>query len=120
MKVQPEKDSEMHHYLTPLAQKTNELVKEGFTEQFVMAEDGIKASESGEVFGPEDLKILKHYRFEGTSDPGDMSILYLVETSNGLKGTIVDGYGTYSDEALSSFMKKVEEYENQNNPNNKK
>lgn len=116
MKVQPEKDSKMHHYLTPLAEKTNELVKEGFTEQFVLEEEGLKSSESGEIFEPKDIKILKHYRFEGTSDPGDMSILYLIETSSGSKGTIVDGYGTYSDNELGDFMKKVKEQENQNNP----
>ncbi len=116
MNIQPEKDSEMHHYMTPLAKKTNELVKEGFIEQFVMVEEGLKASESGKVFKPEDLKILKHYRFEGTSDPGDMSILYLIETYNGLKGTVVDGYGTYSDNELGPFMKMVEEKTNQNNP----
>jgi len=116
MTVQPEKDSEMHHYLTPLAEKTNDLIKEGYTEQFVMEEEGLKASESGKVFSPDELKILKHYRFEGTSDPGDMAILYLVETSNGLKGTIVDGYGTYSDQKLGEFMKKVQELENQNKP----
>ncbi|MDQ3535402.1 MAG: hypothetical protein M3421_07215 [Bacteroidota bacterium] len=116
MEVQPEKDPEMEHHLTPLAEKTNELVKQGFSEQFVMVEEGLKASESGKIFSPEELKILKHYRFEGTSDPGDMSILYLVETSDGKKGTIVDGFGTYSDNELGEFMKKVEEKENQNNP----
>lgn len=120
MKVQPQKDSEMHTYMTPLSKKTNDLVKEGFTEQFVITEEGLKSSESGEVFGPDDIQILKHYRFEGTSDPGDMSILYAIKTSNGLKGTIIDGFGTYSDVALSDFMKQVDELQNQNNPNNNK
>lgn len=116
MKIHPEKDSEMHHYTTPLLKKTNDLLKEGYAEQFVLTEEGLKCNRTGDVFQPEDLKIIKHYRFEGTSDPGDMTILYAVETKTGLKGTVVDAFGTYSDTDLGEFMKEVEECENQNHP----
>ena len=116
MKVQPEKDSEMHHYMTPLAQKTNELTQEGYSEQFVLEDQGLKASGNNKIYGVQDVKVLKHYRFEGTSDPGDMSILYVIETTDGTKGMIVDGFGTYSDTELGEFMNKVREFSNQNNP----
>lgn len=116
MKIQPEKDSEMHHYMTPLAKKTNELTQEGFTEQFTLGDQGLKASGTGKIYGVGDIEVLKHYRFEGTSDPGDMSILYVVEAKDGTKGMIVDGYGTYSDTELGEFMNKLREYRNQNNP----
>lgn len=116
MKIHPENDSEMHHYQTPLLKKSNDLVQEGFEEQFVLTKEGLKSNRTGETFHPEDVKIIKHYRFEGTSDPGDMTILYAVETNTGLKGTVVDAFGTYSDQELGDFMKRVEEYENQNHP----
>jgi hypothetical protein len=109
------KDSEMHNWTTPLVKMTNELIKQGFTDQFVLSEKGLKDSE-GEVYQPNQIKILKHYRFEGSSDPADMSILYGVETEDGKKGTIVDAFGTYSDIDLGEFMKDVEELENQNHP----
>jgi hypothetical protein len=116
MKVQPEKDSEMQHYMTPLAKKTNELLKEGFSEQFVFEEEGLRSSESGRIYGPQDIKILKHYRFEGNSDPADMSILYVIEANDGTKGTVVNMFGTYTDTKLGEFMNKVGEFSNQNNP----
>jgi hypothetical protein len=116
MDTKPDKNSEMHHYTTPLVKKSNDLAKEGFTEQFVLTKEGLKSTSTGEVFHPDDVKILKHYRFEGTSDPADMSIIYGVETNSGLKGTVVNAFGTYSDQDLGDFMKDVEEYENQNHP----
>ena len=111
-----DKDPAMHHYTTPMAKKNTDLVNEGFTDQFVLLETGLKSSESGKTYKPEELKILKHFRFEGSSDPGDMTILYAIETNDGRKGTVVDGFGTYSDADLSDFMKHVEEKANQNNP----
>lgn len=115
-KNKEEKDPSYHHDMTPLAKKTNDLTKDGFTDQFVLVDGGLKSSERQKIYKPEDLKILKRWRFEGTSDPGDMDILYAIETNDGSKGSIVDGYGTYSDAELSEFMKCVKEEVNENNP----
>jgi hypothetical protein len=116
MEKKREKDPDMHHYTTPLLKKSEDLKAEGFNESFVMTEEGLKASETGEIYKPQDLKIIKHYRFEGSSDPGDMTILYALETNTGKRGLVVDAYGTYSDADLGNFMKKVEEEVNRNNP----
>ena len=37
------------------------------------------------------------YRFEGESNPDDMSILYAIEANDGISGTISSAYGTYAD-----------------------
>lgn len=62
-----------------------------------------------ESFGPEQVRIVDHYRFEGESNPDDMSILYAVETTTGLKGTISNSYGPYADENVDTFLKQVED-----------
>jgi hypothetical protein len=111
-----EKDPAHHHAMTPMAKKTNDLSREGFTDQFVLVDGGLKSSEKQKIYKPEELTIKKHWRFEGSSDPGDMTILYAIETADGNKGTIIDGYGTYSDVELSEFMKHVQEDSNANNP----
>jgi hypothetical protein len=36
-----------------------------------------------------------------------MAILYIIETKNGLRGTVVDAFGVYADPDLFEFMKKV-------------
>ncbi len=109
-----EKDSSMHHFIDPLTEKTNELTKNGFSEQFKLQEDGLMSLGNQKVYQPDQLTIVEHKRFEGTSDPGDMTILYVVETYDGVKGTIIDAFGTYSDNELGEFMKQVEELEDNN------
>ncbi len=42
------------------------------------------------------LDVVKFYRFEGESNPGDNTILYVLETDTGKKGLLVDAYGAES------------------------
>jgi hypothetical protein len=48
-------------------------------------------------------------RFEGASDPADNTILYVIETNDGIKGTLVDAYGSYADPKVTTFMEEVAE-----------
>jgi hypothetical protein len=58
-----------------------------------------------------DLSIIKVYRFEGDSDPSDMSIVYLFETNDGAHGYTLNAYGVYDDwgEAYDNFLREVPE-----------
>jgi hypothetical protein len=84
------------------------LEKHGYTEQFRVSNDKLESLTTGKLYKCEDVKAANFYRFEGISDPDDMSILYAIETCDGAKGTLSDAYGRYSDEATGEFMKKVE------------
>ena len=53
--------------------------------------------------------MVNFFRFEGTSSPEDNAILYVIETSDGEKGTLVDAYGMYSDPYVDRFIKNVED-----------
>ena len=52
-----------------------------------------------------DFEIVEFYRFEGDSNPSDESIVYGIESANGLKGILVSGYGI-SAEGMSAEMAK--------------
>ncbi len=57
------------------------------------------------------MKIIKVYRFEGESDPGDMAVIYAIETEDDQKGFIMDAYGPYADQDnpyKDEFLKEVE------------
>jgi hypothetical protein len=64
---------------------------------------------NGKHYQPEDLTIIKTYRFEGESDPSDSSILYLIEANDGLTGYSIDAYGVYSnhDQDYDEFIRKI-------------
>jgi hypothetical protein len=103
-------DKGMPHYRTPMAVKTEALREKGFTEEFQICQEGLKALNSGKIYQPQDLKIQEHFRFEGISDPDDMAVMYVVKTNDGLKGTIIDAFGLYANPELSEFMKEVEDF----------
>ncbi|MEJ8756943.1 hypothetical protein WG947_08055 [Pontibacter sp. H259] len=94
--------------LTTLVRVLESVRKEGYKIDFTLGDDGLLHTMDSQLkFSPEQLKIVNFYRFEGESNPDDMAILYVLETSTGEKGTISDAYGTYSDVAVEAFMKQV-------------
>jgi len=77
--------------------------------EFKIVENGFTAP-NGKVYGANDLKIIKTYRFEGDSNPSDASILYLIEANDGLIGYSIDAYGVYSnhdDDGYDAFIIKI-------------
>jgi hypothetical protein len=99
------------HKMTTLSQIIEILRNKGYNEDFGMTNNGFTAKNAGRALSPDKVKIRKIYRFEGESNPGDMSVLYAMETDEGTKGILIDAYGTYGgneSEALAEFLNKVE------------
>lgn len=84
------------------------LEKHGYIEQFKVEKDKLLSVTTKKKYKAADIKAANFYRFEGLTDPDDMSILYAIETADGAKGTLMDAYGMYSDDDTGDFMKKVE------------
>jgi hypothetical protein len=87
----------------------DDLQDRGYTEHFALRTGRLRGMDSGKVFGPEQVAVAELYRFEGVSDPDDMSILYALETRGGLRGTLADAFGVYSDPDVGTFMAEVPE-----------
>ena len=92
-----------------LVSTLNRLIKKGYTEDYKVNYSGLMSLKTEKVYQPEQVKVVDFHRFEGSSDPGDESILYAIETDDGGKGTLVDSFGPDSDVHLTSFMQKVDE-----------
>jgi len=91
-----------------LASCLNKVIKEGYKENFKITEDGLQSLETEKMYRPEEVHIVNFFRFEGASDPSDSAILYVMETSDGAKGTLTDAYGMYADPNIDKFIKEVE------------
>lgn len=87
------------------------LDKIGFTTQFKINHAGIQSLDSQKEYTPAEVKIVNFYRFEGSSNPDDNSILYAIETSAGERGTITDAYGPNGDPIITQFIQQVENFE---------
>ena len=95
--------------MSSMTDRVNSLTKDGYTESFQPTSGGMKALSDDSVYGIHDLKIINFYRFEGSSDPADNAVVYVIETNDGKKGLIIDAYGTDADPAIGEFLVQVEE-----------
>jgi hypothetical protein len=90
-----------------MADAIQELQKRGFTANFEFLDQAFRDVDSGRTSTAEDLTIVEHYRFEGASDPDDMSVVYAIESDDGTRGTIADAYGVYANPQLGGFFSNV-------------
>ena len=95
--------------MTDMDRCLERLEQKGYTDQFKVEKGKlISLKDSKKKYKAKDVSAANFFRFEGISNPDDMSVLYAIETSDGDKGTLVDAYGLYADEATGEFMKEVE------------
>ena len=87
------------------------LNKDGYTQDFNVVDGRLLTigNDSNKSYAPDEVTIVDFYRFEGESNPDDMSILYAIETHDGVKGTISTAYGVYADTDTDDFLKQVED-----------
>ena len=97
--------------MNTLSQILEKLRTKGMDNELRMTDHGKMQSKTlDKIYTPEDLTIVKTYRFEGMSDPADNSVLYLIEDSDKNIGYILDAYGAYSDNdgaIFADFLKKI-------------
>ena len=101
--------------LKTLSSCIESLQKQGYIKNFMVNDKGLYDIEADKVYTPELVKIPNFYRFEGESDPGDSSILYAIETEDGVKGLLSDSYGPYSDPEVAKFITEVQEINKRTN-----
>jgi len=100
--------SEKEHMQT-LVSCLNHLNSSGYKTQFKATSEGLLSLTTENIFQHEQVKVVHFYRFEGESNPSDNAIVYAIETNDGEKGTLVNGYGTSSDSLVNDFMQQVEQ-----------
>ena len=97
----------MDRSYTSLSEAISALQQEGYTEDFNLCNAGIENKNKKKIHPASDLNVVKYYRFEGESNPDDNMILYVIETSHGEKGLLLDAYGAYSGNISDEMMQKL-------------
>lgn len=98
--------------MATLSQVMNKLAKEkGIHREFRMNHNGEMTLQDNHYnYQPQDLVIVKTYRFEGASDPGDNAILYVISDQFNNKGIMIDAYGVDStnyNENYNDFIREI-------------
>ena len=98
----PQKDE-----MNTLSEIMNKLTRKGYDKEFRWTPEGFVVDDK--AYQPDNLTILKTYRFEGESDPADSAVLYVIEANDGLIGYSLDAYGAPSNqhELHDDFLRKI-------------
>lgn len=97
----------MKNSYTSLSVAIQDLQEDGFTEDFNLVAEGIESKNLKKKWKAGELEVIKFYRFEGMTNPGDNTILYLIQTKGGLKGLLVDAYGADQGEISPEMIQKL-------------
>ncbi|MEQ8909771.1 MAG: phosphoribosylpyrophosphate synthetase [Vicingaceae bacterium] len=90
-----------------LSEATKSLRERGFKEEVeILNSEHIKLG--NQKLGADDVKIEEFHRFEGMTNPGDMSIVYAVSTASGNhKGLLINSFGAKASADVNDFIKNI-------------
>ncbi|RQP09734.1 MAG: hypothetical protein EAS48_08335 [Chryseobacterium sp.] len=98
-----------------LSQVMEKLRERGIYKETRMHEDDkVYLQDSEKPYQPEDLTILKNFRFEGDSNPDDNAVLYVLSDNENNKSYMIDSYGAasnYTGPAFDNFLKAIPTHE---------
>ncbi|MBC7607216.1 MAG: hypothetical protein H7199_09730 [Burkholderiales bacterium] len=92
-------ERQMYHYAT-VSKALDELAEKGFTVDFNIQEGRI-------INSPHDFEIVKIYRYEGESDPGDEAMVFGIKSSTGEKGVFVAGLSAFTDNSAAMVLNEL-------------
>ncbi|WP_276482158.1 hypothetical protein [Paraflavitalea pollutisoli] len=96
--------------MTTLVQVLEKLRQQKKDNEFRLTPEGFTIGR-GKHYQPDDLKIIRTFRFEGESNPDDSSILYVIEAKDGTVGYSLDAYGVASnhddDGDYDNFVRQI-------------
>ncbi len=98
-----EKDNQ---YAT-LSEAVDDLRSQGYTDELELGASGLFKGD--ERMDPTHFVIDSFHRFEGPSDPGDMSIVYAISCQDlGVKGLLVSSYGAEGEEHIQRMVQPLD------------
>ena len=90
-----------------LSEAVDDLRRQGYTDELTLTEDGLL--NSALPLDPKEFTIDSFHRFEGPSDPADMSIVYAISSERlGLKGLLIGDYGAKAQDFIHQMVRSLD------------
>ena len=105
--------------VTTLSACMNKAVTEGYSEYFKVTARGLYAISKSRYYRPEQIQLMDTYRCDTQNMAGKETLVYAIEASDGVKGTLVDDSGGFSDPGINKFIAEAEEIRRQYTEHNK-
>jgi hypothetical protein len=93
-------------HLKSLAVCLDKVVSSGYSESYKVEKGKLISTSTNHYYLPGEINIANFYSFECLSDPGDNVILYVIETKDGGKGTLI---GDNGDPVIKDLLVQVKD-----------
>lgn len=97
----------MMPYLKSLTQCLRRLMGSGYTEMFRPTSQGVESINSSRVYRPDEIRVINSLRFEGPRAAHNRATMYVIETTDGVKGMIVETDDDRKNSDLNSFIAQL-------------
>lgn len=91
------------------------LLAKDYKEQFNISGKELTDEKGLQLYKPHQVKILSYLRLNKNPNPANNAIIYLMETFDGKKGTLIYKYDAFKDSRVFNFLKKVVDFQLGNN-----
>ncbi|CAN5171393.1 hypothetical protein BH09BAC3_BH09BAC3_31670 [soil metagenome] len=84
-----------------------QAVAAGYSESFRVHATGLTTVDGKHVDQPEEVVVVEKCIFDQNPNSGYHSTVYQIRTIDGKRGVLIDAYGSYRNEKLEQFIRKV-------------
>ena len=98
---------EMDNQYGMLSEAVDDLISKGYIDELELIETGLFKGK--DQLDPSQFTIDSFHRFEGPSDPGDMSIVYAISSEAlGIKGLLIGSYGAEAEQHIERMVRPLQ------------
>lgn len=90
-----------------LSKTIDKLEKKGFKDQLKYEDHHLLNLNTKSTYTADQIIACEEFRFEGMTNPSDMSILFAITFDDQTKGTLTAAYGPQGDIDLIQFMNEI-------------
>lgn len=91
-------------YMKSLVFCLGKVMEDGYTAHFSVTDNGVMETDTKKLYPADQVKVITFFRFEGRDHPGEKAVLYVLETIDGIKGTLVDAFEKFADSLSNKFI----------------
>lgn len=103
-------------YRRSLVNSLNRAIEEGFNKVFKINGTELYYDDSSRAaYRPSQVYLVNRLDFEENADPADNAVLYVLQTEDGVKGTLIDATGYYASPGVKAFMATIRQFKKKGN-----
>ncbi len=91
-----------------LTDAIHRLASQGYTKEYNFRTGLLRHEPTGKSYRPDEIEIVEIHRFNGRSNPSDLTVLFVIQCKDDNKGIVMAADGLYAQLDLLLFMDQAQ------------